>query len=218
MQVYRYDEQTKEYIGTEQALIDPLESELQGKEIYLLPANATFEKPNLQDGFASVFNGIQWENIEDNRGKEYWLDTDTFGTPAKTMKELGAFPANAVFTAPVKALDELKADKINEFKFKRDSLEVEPISYQGYRFDYDSKARDRISAAIIALELQGEGAIIEWTTADNADTPVTANDLKMIIAAVAVRSNKLHTAYRVSKEKVEAATTAADVETVIFKV
>lgn len=100
MQVYKYDEQTKEYIGTEQALINPLESELQGKTIYLLPANATFEKPNLQDGFASVWNGTQWKNIEDNRGKEYWLATDTFGTYAKTMKDLGAFPANAVFTAP----------------------------------------------------------------------------------------------------------------------
>lgn len=218
MQVYKYDEKTKEYIGTEQALINPLESELQGKTIYLLPANATFETPNLQDGFASVFNGTQWENIEDNRGKEYWLDTDTFGTPAHTMKELGAFPANAVFTAPVKTIEQLKQDKINEFKFKRDSLEVEPISYQGYSFDYDSKARERINAAIIALELQGEGASIDWTTADNADTQVTATDLKMIIAAVAVRSNKLHTAYRIAKEKVEEATTAADVEAVTFEV
>ena len=216
MQVYKYDEQTKEYIGTEQALINPLESELQGKTIYLLPVNATFEKPNLQDGFASVFNGTQWENIEDNRGEEYWLDTDTFGTPAKTMKDLGAFPAGAVFTAPAKTLEQLKADKINEFKLKRDSIEVEPISYQGYSFDYDSKARERINAAIIALELQGEGATIEWTTADNADTPVTATDLKMIIAAVAVRSNVLHNAYRVAKEKVLNATTKEEVEKVVL--
>ena len=217
MQVYKYDEKTKEYIGTEQALINPLESELQGKTIYLLPANATFEKPNLQEGFASVFNG-KWENIEDNRGKEYWLDTDTFGTPAKTMKDLGAFPANAVFTAPQKTLDELKADKINELKSIRDAEEVKPIAYNGNLFDFDDKARDRINAAIVALELQGEGATIDWTTADNADTPVTATDLKMIIAAVAVRSNKLHTVYRIAKEKVEAATTAADVEDVTFEV
>ena len=216
MQVYKYDEKTKEYIGTEQALINPLESELQGKTIYLLPANATFEKPNLQEGFASVFNGTQWENIEDNRGEEYWLDTDTFGTPAKTMKDLGAFPAGAVFTAPAKTLEQLKADKINEFKLKRDSIEVEPISYQGYSFDYDSKARERINAAIIALELQGEGATIEWTTADNADTPVTATDLKMIIAAVAVRSNVLHNAYSVAKEKVLNATTKEEVEKVVL--
>lgn len=115
-------------------------------------------------------------------------------------------------------LEVIKQRKITELKYQRDKAEVKPIEYNGHSYDYDDKARDRINAAIIALELQGEGATIEWTTADNADTPVTANDLKMIIAAVAVRSNKLHTAYRVSKEKVEAATTAADVEAVIFKV
>lgn len=115
-------------------------------------------------------------------------------------------------------LEVIKQRKITELKYQRDTAEVAPIAYNGHSFDYDDKARERINAAIIALELQGEGATIDWTTADNADTPVTATDLKMIIAAVAVRSNKLHTAYRVSKEKVEAATTAADVETVIFKV
>lgn len=212
MQVYKYDEKTKEYIGTEQALINPLESELQGKTIYLLPANATFEKPNLQDGFASVWNGEQWEIIEDNRGKEYWLDTDTFGTPAKAMKDLGAFPAGAVFTAPEKMLSELKQEKINALKAERDSKEVEPIVYQGCSFDYDDKARDRINAAIIALELQGDEATISWTTADNQDVKVTANDLRCVIAAVAVRSNALHTAYRAAKEKVEAAQNKADIE------
>ncbi len=115
-------------------------------------------------------------------------------------------------------IENIRARKIVELKRQRDDAEVEPIAYGGHLYDYDSKARDRISAAIIALELQGEGATIEWTTADNADTPVTANDLKMIIAAVAVRSNKLHTAYRVAKEKVEAATTAAEVEAVTFEV
>lgn len=115
-------------------------------------------------------------------------------------------------------LENIKQRKILMLKRQRDTAEVEPIAYNGHSFDYDDKARDRINAAIIALELQGEGATIEWTTADNADTPVTANDLKMIIAAVAVRSNKLHTAYRVAKEKVEAATTAAEVETVTMEV
>lgn len=115
-------------------------------------------------------------------------------------------------------LEVLRQRKIAKLKYQRDTAEVQPIEYNGNLYDYDEKARDRIIAAIIALELQGEGAKISWTTADNADTPVTANDLKMIIAAVAVRSNKLHTAYRVSKEKVEAATTAADVEDVTFEV
>lgn len=115
-------------------------------------------------------------------------------------------------------IETLRERKIIELKRQRDDAEVEPIAYGGHLYDYDSKARDRINAAIIALELQGEGATIEWTTANNADTPVTANDLKMIIAAVAVRSNKLHTAYRVAKEKVEAAATAADVEAVTLEI
>ena len=109
-------------------------------------------------------------------------------------------------------LETIKQRKIMELKRRRDTEEVEPITYNGYRFDYDDKARDRINAAIIALSLQGEDASIDWTTADNQDVKVTANDLRMVIAAVAVRSNALHTAYRAAKEKVEAAQSKADIE------
>ncbi len=111
-------------------------------------------------------------------------------------------------------LEVMKQHKIAELKYQRDTAEVAPIAYNGHSFDYDDKARDRINAAIIALELQGEGATIDWTTADNADVKVTANDLRMVIAAVAVRSNKLHTAYRAAKAKVESASTAEEVEAV----
>ena len=112
------------------------------------------------------------------------------------------------------ALDVIRQRKIVLLKAQRDSAEVTPIEYNGNRFDYDDKARDRINAAIIALDLQGEGASIDWTTADNKDVKVTATDLRMVIVAVAVRSNTLHTNYRVAKEKVEAATTKEEVEAV----
>lgn len=130
----------------------------------------------------------------------------------ESLAELGV-----IITHEEEPLEVIKQRKIAELKYQRDTAEVEPIKYGEHAYDYDSKARDRISAAIIALELQGEGATIEWTTADNADTPVTANDLKMIIAAVAVRSNTLHTAYRVAKGKVEAATTAAEADAVTLE-
>lgn len=109
-------------------------------------------------------------------------------------------------------LENIKQRKILMLKRQRDTAEVEPIEYGGHSFDYDDKARDRINAAIIALSLQGEDASIDWTTADNQDVKVTANDLRMVIAAVAVRSNALHTAYRAAKEKVEAAQNKADIE------
>lgn len=206
MQVYKYNEKTKEYIGTEQALIDPLETEKQCKEIYLLPANATFEKPNLQDGFSSVWNGEQWKNIEDNRGKEYWLNTDTFGTPAHTMKDLGTFPTGAVFTAPEKTLEQLKADKILEFKSKRDTLELAPIN----NFDADEKSIMRINNAIIVLDITKQ--TVEWTLADNTTKNVTADDLRNVILAIGARSNELHEKYRLLKEQVEACTTKEELE------
>ena len=115
-------------------------------------------------------------------------------------------------------IENVKQRKILMLKRQRDTAEVEPIEYNGHSFDYDDKARDRINAAIIALSLQGEDASIDWTTADNQDVKVTANDLRMVIAAVAVRSNKLHTAYRAAKENVEAATTATEVEAVAFEI
>lgn len=111
-------------------------------------------------------------------------------------------------------IEQLRQQKIAELKYQRDTAEVEPVEYGGHLYDYDSKARDRINAAIIALSLQGEGASIDWTTADDQDVKVTANDLRMVIAAVAVRSNALHTAYRAAKAKVEAASTAEEVEAV----
>ncbi len=126
-----------------------------------------------------------------------------------TLQELGVTVNHAE-----EPIESIRARKIIELKRQRDTAEVEPIAYNGHLYDYDSKARDRISAAIIALELQGEGATIEWTTADNDDAVVTAQDLRMIIASVAARSNKLHTAYRTAKAKVETAGTAAEVEAV----
>lgn len=119
-----------------------------------------------------------------------------------------------VVTLPLPTLEEIKAAKIAELKAERDSKEVEPITYNGNLYDYDEKARERINAAIIALDVQGADASIDWTTATNADVKVTANDLRMVIAMVAQRSNALHVAYRVAKAQVEAAGSADEVRAV----
>lgn len=114
-------------------------------------------------------------------------------------------------------IETVKQRKILMLKQRRDNAEVAPIPYNGNTYDYDSKARDRIAAAIVALDVQGEGAKISWTTADNEDAVVTAQDLRMIIASVAARSNKLHTAYRTAKAQVEAAGTAEEADAVTLE-
>lgn len=219
---YLYDEKTKEYKSEVNAQIDPLESARAGKDIYLLPANATWDTPDVKDGCVPVWNGETWDAVEDHRKQEYWLPEDQYGAPAREMKELGALPEGAMLTAPECTLEEVKAAKIAELKAERDSREVEPIEYGGNLYDYDDKARERINAAIIALDVQTAQAkavaSIDWTTADNQDIQVVADDLRCVIAMVAQRSNALHVAYRVAKAKIEAATTIAEVEAITLGV
>ena len=125
------------------------------------------------------------------------------------LEQLGVVVAEAE-----EPIGNIRARKIIELKRQRDAAEVEPIEYGGHLYDYDSQARDRISAAIIWLDTQDDGAKISWTTADNVDSMVTAHDLRMIIAYAAERNNKLHTAYNTAKEQVEAAQSKTEIDTI----
>lgn len=115
---------------------------------------------------------------------------------------------------PPPTLIERQAWKLAELKSIRDAKEVEDIQVNGRLFDYDEKARERINAAIIALDVTG--GTIMWTLADNTDTEVSANDLRFVIAMVAQRSNVLHVKYRNLKERVENATTKEQVEAIVW--
>lgn len=117
-----------------------------------------------------------------------------------TIEDKGEYYECVAIPAPT--LDELKAQKLTELKATRDNEEVKPIEYNGNLFDFDDKARDRINSAIIALSITGQS--IAWTTADNTNVLVTADDLRGVIANVAVRSNQLHVKYRELKEQIEA--------------
>lgn len=158
----------------------------------------------LKQGYVIV-NHDDFNKLIGNGDGEYLIADDglVYPKPAPTDAELLAVA---------------KPSKIAELKAERDTREVEPITYNGNSYDYDDKARERINAAIIALDVQGADASIDWTTADNADVKVTANDLRMVIAMIAQRSNALHVAYRAAKDKVEAATTVAEVDAVTLNI
>lgn len=132
----------------------------------------------------------------------------------RTISDTGLEQLGVNVAEAEEPIENIRAHKIMELKRQRDDAEVEPIAYDGHLYDYDSQARDRISAAIIWLDAQGDGAKISWTTADNVDSVVTAQDLRMIIAYAAERNNKLHTAYRIAKEQVEAAQSKTEIDTI----
>lgn len=162
----------------------------------------------LKQGYVIV-NQADFNKLIGNSDGEYLIADDgvVYPKPAPTDAELLAVA---------------KPAKIAALKAERDAAEVEPITYNGNSYDYDDKARERINAAIIALDVQTakakSTASIDWTTADNQDVKVTADDLRCVIASVANRSNALHVAYRAAKDKVEQATTVAEVDAVTLSV
>lgn len=76
MKIYNYSPITFEYLGSQNADLDPEESKRQGKNVYLIPANATTIKPpaNKVD-YARLFINNAWEYEHDYRANCYMVDS-----------------------------------------------------------------------------------------------------------------------------------------------
>ena len=107
---YEYDDDGL-FTRAELCSPDPLESELAGKAVWMLPANATFAAPPIAEvGKVAVWKGTTWVQVEDNRGTKYWLPGDDWQADPRVMKDLGPLPDGATFERP---------EPTEEEKFKR---------------------------------------------------------------------------------------------------
>ena len=66
MIAYIYDND-RFYVGEMTCQIDPLESQKQGKDIYLTPANSTSIQPTIIEGAKPRWNGTSWEQYPDDK-------------------------------------------------------------------------------------------------------------------------------------------------------
>ena len=187
MYAYKYDE-NKYYAGQQDCQLDPIVTKREGHEVWLLPANCTWQDPlNEKDGYKIKWNGEAWEYEE--------------------------IPVEPEPEPPT--LDEVKSQKIRELKGIRDTKEVEPIRTDKGIFDYDDKSRDRLYIARQALTDAGGGEIV-WTTADNQRVSMGIADFAAINGAAAARSNALHIKYNELKQRVNAAQTVEEVEAIVW--
>ena len=122
-----------------------------------------------------------------------------------TIEDKGEYYECVAIVIP---LEELKREKINQFKSIRDEEELAPIN----NFDADEKAIMRMNNAIIILDATKE--IITWTLADNSTIKVGADDLRDVIIHIGARSSELHEKYRILKEKIEKCTTEEELAAV----
>lgn len=66
MQAYIYDND-RFYVGEMTCQIDPLESQAQGKDVYLTPANSTTIQPTIIEGAKPRWTGTAWEQYPDDK-------------------------------------------------------------------------------------------------------------------------------------------------------
>ena len=175
MRVYFFDINTKEFIAEGNAFKDPKASERLGKDVWLLPANATFDVPlEAKEGYKVVFeNGWQYEKLPE---------------PEKE---------------PEPTLEELKLTKREEINDARDAAEQGGFEYLGKMFDSDPISCQRISCAAQAMSFAPEDATITWTCKDNSTIDLTAQQLMGLVVALAQWSNTCHEKATILKSQIE---------------
>ena len=191
MQTYRFDPETKEFLYSEEAFRDPLESQAQGKPVYLLPADSTFAAPlEAKEGHATVWNGEAWEYIEDHRqtrdkggvvvegsGTAYWMPGDTWESPARYMTDLGPLPDGAMLEQPEKPAEVLAEEELTAAKSTRAAaVAAITVEVDGMVFDGDEAAQERMSRAVVLADSMDETT--EWVLHDNTVAVVTADQLR----------------------------------------
>lgn len=192
MKVYFYDEITKEFTMSADALKDPLESKIQGKDVWLLPANATFDEPlPNKDGYKVVYkDGWKYEEIPQ--------------------------PKPEPEVTPEPTLDELKLLKRAEINSARDRTEQGGFEYLGKVFDSDMISCQRISTAAQAMAFAQEETAIVWTCQDNTTISLNKTQLAGLVAALAMHSNECHQKATALKAEVEKAKTKEELEKITW--
>lgn len=214
---YTYDKKTKEFTGTQNAFIDPLETKKQGKNVYLVPANATDKKPlETKENQAVIFNGSEWEIIADYRNKTYYI-----GTEQHEMKELGDLPNGATFepVEPEKSLSKLKSDKLSELtaitsKFDNQLVNNEMIikSSLGFSINADLRSQNNLRG-LIAIGIEP----VNFMIADNSVQSLTLEQLNILLNECAQNGQHLYLLKWQYREQIEQAKTVEELNTIEFK-
>lgn len=120
MKVYNYND-NKVFIGEEDAAIDPLETKIQQKEVYIMPANSTIVKPTkCKENELNVWNGEKWEVRENNEGKI------TINPQTKEIIKLGVLDniSDGFFEINQEELEKLYSSQYMELEINDDKINV----------------------------------------------------------------------------------------------
>lgn len=152
MIIYNYDEFTKEYTGYCNADLDPEETKRQGKNVYLIPANATTQKPPKVKEHETVIYNNGWEIVADFRGL-YMVNSDM--NPLK-VEQIGALPEGY---APASEEQVQKILEDDLFYIVQDGQLIENPNYEEQKAARERKRIDNLQCTkrvfVLMLEQLG---------------------------------------------------------------
>ena len=198
MKFYLYDEKTKQFIKEQEGYLDPLETKIQGKNVYLVPPFSTTEKPDLtilKDNEILVFKDNKWQveqefyvgkivDCQGERVSKYVTDNDlTFEKCDDGFK---------IVEKQEKTLEELREQKLNELSSQASHFEQTEnkdmflTSSLGFRVNADPKAKRNIDT-LIELQVQ------TFRDYDNViHTNITVQDLETIKREISLNTINLY--------------------------
>lgn len=161
MQAYMYSITTHEFLESVPCFPDPVRSRMEGREVYLLPANATFTAPPAKrTGYTAIWNGSGWIETEDHRGIQYWPKGATYNSASIEMKELGPLPDGASLTRPEQTDEEKAAEEERRKKVETEAARVPDLEAAVAELGVASSSdKEELDAA--ALDLAAYAAELE---------------------------------------------------------
>lgn len=181
MKAYTYNTENKNLFREEvECQRDPKESARQGKDVWLLPGDATFEKPpEKEDGYVIQFKDGHWVKLHDYTGKQYYVISEGhFGIP-KEMKEYGDLPEGCSFEQPPMTDEEQAKTDLDAAKATRaNKVDALTVTVDGMEFDADETSQNRMTRVVSGAQALGVDLATTtqiWVLADNTvATPTVA--------------------------------------------
>lgn len=172
-----------------------------------LPNNAARTAPKIEEGFIPRWNGKLWEQVENNKGREGYVNGEAF-----TVKEYGPLPEGWSATLPPPSLNEMKDKARAALREKRKAVEYGGFTLDGQHWDSAEKDELRLNSVMRIFDggmTQYEG----WKIAEGVYITLTPELVQRAAMALMQHYSKAFSVEEAKLEEVNALESAEAVET-----
>lgn len=203
-------------IGKGTAQLDPLESEAQGKNVYLMPPTATkVAPPKGGEGYVTRWNPTanKWDKLLNVWGESYYNGEDAveikfYGDPAD--KGYTKEPVYTLATVKERKMKEISREHEQELKNKDGGVLVEGIGVI-------NAGRDHLQNIDSFLSILPDGGTMPFRLYDNTMAQVTKEQLISARAAMVLAAQEIYAHKWALEGLIALATDKADVKALDWK-